>query len=119
MALSPSRNLNAVIIGYMPIGHTRIALSAFQAARVFQAAPGYQLFQNQIREKIPRSTAYSSTPVTVDQINPPIEKVVTKCGGSIEYLGGHSVIALFSSERIAMKMSFKAGGSHLSHERNF
>lgn len=71
----------------------------------------------QIREKIPRSTAYSSTPVTVNQINPLIEKVITKCGGSIEYLGGRSVIALLSSERIAVKMSFKAGGSHLSHER--
>lgn len=69
-----------------------------------------------ICEIVPIFIAHSLTPVTVKELNLLIEKFVTKCGGSIEYIGGHSVI-LLSPEGIAAKISFKAGDPRLSNEQ--
>lgn len=62
-------------------------------------------------------TFNSSTPVTVEEINALIKQFVVKFHATIQAIGGHSAI-LSTSERIAAKISFKAGDERLQNEQN-
>ena len=65
---------------------------------------------------IPWLTCHSSTPVSVEEINPLIERFLNKCNASLPAIGGHSAL-LSTDEGIAAKISFKLDDERLQHEQ--
>ena len=65
---------------------------------------------------IPWLTARSSTPVTVEEINPLIERFIVKCQAEVPAIGGHSAL-LSTPEGIAAKIPFKNDDYRLRNEQ--
>ncbi|DAA72703.1 TPA_exp: putative Rho-associated protein kinase [Trichophyton benhamiae CBS 112371] len=80
--------------------------------------PGLNLTYEYFCEVVGQLTRHSSSPVTPENLNPLIQRVLTQFAGSTIYgVGGHSVLISIANN-IGVKISYTPGGEHLLHEQS-